>query len=113
MFYFLTAVGIMALLYFLGLGFTLFLIPRGEAGHWIVAPWVGYCYISVVSWQLYRLGLSINQLAATLLLIPPLICLWLGARRSFTAKLDPKKLRLFLMIFLVLAAGFAILSIPA
>jgi hypothetical protein len=60
----------------LGLGFTLLLLPP-DIRHYslIVAPWVGYCYGTLVYFNVYEFGGRITPLTAQMVLLPPILCL--------------------------------------
>jgi hypothetical protein len=102
-------------LYALGLGFTLLLLPR-ELRHYslIIAPWVGYSYGALACWEVYELGGRISPQVAQLILLPPILCLIValfiqGFSRTLEAIFGSRKT---MGALLLAAAVFAFLSIP-
>lgn len=102
-------------LYALGLGYTLLLLPR-DRQHYavIVAPWVGYCYASLICWHVCYLGGKIDSFTVKWIFLPSLISLGValftqGIRSVFAAVFC----RNTGGALVVAAAAFVVLSIPA
>ena len=103
-----------ALFYASGLGFTILLLPESIRRYTlIIAPWVGYCYVSLVSWPIFYYGGHISRATARVILIVPVLCLVIalvgkrGAKFGRTILHGPT-----LGALAVAAAGFVVLSIP-
>jgi hypothetical protein len=62
----------LVLLYTLGIGFTLLLLPKEFQRYCLlIAPWVGYSYAVVASWQIYFFGARLGGIALLLILLLP------------------------------------------
>jgi hypothetical protein len=102
-------------LWALGLGFTLLLLPSDLRQYsLIVAPWVGYCYGSLAFWEIYEFGGRVSAHMAQLVLLPPILCLIVvlfakGFSRTLAAIFDSYKV---MGTLLLAAAVFVFLSIP-
>ena len=76
-FYALSCIGIYV---YLGFGLTLFLLPSRLRGYLLFwAPFLGYCYLTLVGWFLYNLDIGGTDRYAIYMLIRPGSCF---ARRS-------------------------------
>jgi hypothetical protein len=112
--YFCYSLVIIALLYALGLGFTILLLPESQRRYaLILAPWIGYCYVGLACWPVFYYGGQIGRQTAAVILIPPLLCLGIALFRKRHAKLGRTIAHLpTLGALAVAAAGFVVLSIP-
>src|SRR5215471_11091531 len=65
-----------------GLGLVLWVTPK-ERRHYalVLAPWVGYCYLTVIAWLFYRYELAVTDHYAPWVMAPPLLFLYLGWRK--------------------------------
>jgi len=112
--YFCYSLGLIALLYALGLGFTILLLPESLRRYTlIVAPWIEYCYIGLACWPIFYYGGQIGLSIARVILIVPVLCLVI----ELMSKRRPKLARTFVYIptlgaLAVAATGFVVLSIP-
>src|SRR5947207_301353 len=62
--------------YALGLGLTLWILPAELRQYsLIIAPWVGYWYLSLACLSLYEFGGAITGTAAQIILLLPVLCL--------------------------------------
>lgn len=115
MHYFCYALAILALLYALGLGFTILILPDSARRYTlIIAPWVGYCYANLPCWYVFYYGGQISRHAGKLIFIAPALCLVLELYRKRRARLGRDLFYLPTLGALAIAAGgFVILSIPA
>jgi len=102
-------------LWALGLGFTLLLLPPDLRQYsLIVSPWVGYCYASLIYWEIYLYGGRITPLTAQIVLFPPILCLVIvlfnqGFTKTWTAILGSRKV---MGTFLIAGGVFVFLSLP-
>jgi hypothetical protein len=105
---------IAAVLYVLGLGFTLFLLPESLRRYTLIfAPWIGYCYVGLVCWPVFIYGSRIRRQTAIAILIAPVLCLIIELFRKRREKLGRTLLhRPTLGALAIAAAGFIVLSIP-
>src|SRR5205085_1584750 len=112
--YFCYSLGLIALLYALGLGFTILLLPESVRRYTlIVAPWIGYCYIGLACWPIFYYGGQIGVQIARLILIAPLLCLVIELVRKRREKLVRAIVHIPTLGALAVAAtGFVVLSIP-
>lgn len=113
--YFCYALAILALLYVLGLGFTLLILPESTRRYsLIIAPWVGYCYVNLPCWYIFYYGGQLNRHAGKLILVPPVLCLLWELYRKRRERLGRDLFSLPTLGALAIAAGgFVVLSIPA
>jgi hypothetical protein len=113
--YFCYALAILALLYVLGLGFTMLILPESARRYsLIIAPWVGYCYVNLPCWYIFYYGGQINRHAGKLILVPPVLCLLWELYRKRRTKLGRDLLYPpTLGVLAIAAGGFVVLSIPA
>lgn len=112
--YFYYSVGVIALLYTLGLGFTILLLPESLRRYTLIlAPWVGYCYASLACWPVFYYGGRISTHTAQLVLIAPTLCLVIELVRKRRSKLGRTILHVPTVGALLLAgAAFVVLSTP-
>jgi hypothetical protein len=105
---------IAAILYVLGLGFTLFLLPESLRRYTLIfAPWIGYCYVGLVCWPVFIYGSRIRRQTAIAILIAPILCLIIELFRKRRAKLGRTLMHPpTLGALAIAAAGFIVLSIP-
>ena len=77
-------------LYVLGLGFTLLIVPDQSRHYsWIIAPWVGYWYTAWACSGVYEFGGRISHFAAQMILLPPILCLAIVLfAKGFTSQLS-------------------------
>jgi hypothetical protein len=109
------SVAAIALLYIAGLGFAILLVPESLRRYiLILAPWLGFCYISLACWPVFFYGGKIGPQTAKLLLIPPVLCLAIALTRKRRQKLWQAILYGPTLGALgITAAAFVVLSIPA
>src|SRR5437763_13343459 len=111
--YFCYSLCAIAVLYALGLGFTILLLPESLRRYTLIlAPWVGYSYASLICWHNFYFGGRIGPHTAKVVLIPPVFCLIVALARS-----SPNSWRAImnapvLGALAVAAVSFVIVSIP-
>src|ERR1700719_415504 len=106
--YFCYSLIIIGVLYVLGLGFTLFLLPESLRRYTLIfAPWIGYCYVGLVCWPVCLYGRPIRSQTAIAILIAPVLCLIIELFRKRREKLGRTLLyRPTLGALPIAAAGF-------
>src|ERR1700720_2259381 len=86
--YFCYSLGAIVLLYALGLGFTILLLPESLRRYTlIVAPWIGYCYVGLACWPIFYYGGQISLFIARVILIAPALFLVIELVRKRGANL--------------------------
>jgi hypothetical protein len=112
--YFYCSLGVIVVLYALGLGFTILLLPESLRRYTLIlAPWIGYCYVGLACWPVFYYGGQIDRQTARVILIAPILCLVIELIRKRRAKL--RQTILYgptLGALAIAAAGFVVLSIP-
>ncbi|MEP6809613.1 MAG: hypothetical protein ABI992_05170 [Chthoniobacterales bacterium] len=105
--------GAVLILYALGLGFTIWILPNNLQRYAaILAPVIGYSYCVIGCWHLYNLGAKIDQGPMILLLVPPGISLLLAFFWKREALWEAFSFRPALAALLIASAAFLALSIP-
>src|SRR5437588_12969171 len=100
------------LLYLLGLGLTILLLPE----EWrrftlIVAPWVGYSYASLACWYVYMCGAKIDGHAACVILLVPVASLVAAiVTQGRSALGEAAASRNVVIALAISAAGFLVMS---
>jgi len=112
--YFCYSLGAIVVLYALGLGFTILLLPESLRRYTlIVAPWIGYCYVGLACWPVFYYGGQIGRHTARVILVAPVLCLIIELVRKRGAKLGQTIMYVPTLSALAVAgAGFVVLSIP-
>ena len=109
------AIAVLLILYTLGLGITLLLLPSNVRQYsLLVAPWIGYSYVALICFWVYEFGGRITSLVADLIPLPPIICLvivLLNNRLTVRLKTAVGDRRV-LWTLLLAAAAFLVISIP-
>jgi hypothetical protein len=98
------------ILTFIGLGFSAILLPKNLKNYlWYFAPFIGYCYITLAGWYLYRFDLRGTDSYSIYILILPLVFLIVGFKQiKFFWKTDKS----ILFSILIAVTSLLILSIP-
>src|SRR5437660_400758 len=112
--YFWYALCAIAVLYAVGLGFTILLLPESLRRYTLIlAPWIGYCYLGLACWPVFYYGGQIGRHTAGVILSAPVLCLVIELVRKRRAKLGRTIAYVpTLGALAVAAAGFVVLSIP-
>ena len=112
--YFCYSLIVIGILYVLGLGFTILLLPESLRRYTlIIAPWIGYCYVGLACWPVFLNGGHISSHTARSILIAPVLCLVIELVRKRRANLGRTILHgPTLGALAVATAGFVVLSIP-
>lgn len=112
--YFCYSLGVIVVLYALGLGFTILLLPESLRRYTLIlAPWIGYCYVGLACWPVFYYGGQIGRHTARVILIAPVLCLIIELIRKRGAKLRRTIMYVpTLRALAVAGAGFVVLSIP-
>jgi hypothetical protein len=74
-------------LYLFGIGLTLWMIPESKRGYTLlVAPWVGYCFLTLASLIFFHSEIAVADEYAVWLAVPAALFAFLGVRRCRNGK---------------------------
>jgi len=112
--YFCYSLVAIVVLYALGLGFTIFLLPESLRRYTLIlAPWIGYCYVGLACWPVFYYGGKIGPGTSRIIVLAPVLSLIIELVRRRRPNLRHAIMSGPTLGALAIAGvGFVVVSIP-